>query len=207
MKRKSLAVPTLYLLLIFSITIGIYFTKEAYDNYQTPIEEEINYVSGSILNRTIPIINVPDLITSPFSNQEISIKRYFYNKDDDTVRKEQSLVLYNNTYMPNTGIDYTYSESFDVLSIYDGTVIDVKEDELLGKTVEIRHNNEIISVYQSLDNVEVAKGDIVVLGQKIATSGTNQLNGNKGNNLHLEIYKNGEVLDPMKCIGQKLGDI
>ena len=49
MKRKSLAVPTLYLLLIFSITIGIYFTKEAYDNYQTPIEEEINYVSGSIL--------------------------------------------------------------------------------------------------------------------------------------------------------------
>lgn len=207
MKRKSLAVPTLYLLLIFSITIGIYFTKEAYDNYQTPIEEEINYVSGSILNRTIPIINVPDLITSPFSNQEISIKRYFYNKDDDTVRKEQSLVLYNNTYMPNTGIDYTYSESFDVLSIYDGTVIDVKEDELLGKTVEIRHNNEIISVYQSVDNIEVAKGDIVVLGQKIATSGTNQLNGNKGNNLHLEIYKNGEVLDPMKCIGQKLGDI
>ena len=157
MKRKSLMVPTIYLLLIFSITIGIYFTKKAYDSYD-PIKEEINYVSGSILNRTIPIINIPDLITSPFSSQEVSIKRYFYNKEDDDNKKQQSLVLYNNTYMPNTGIDYTSEKSFEVLSIYDGTVIDVKEDELLGKTVEIRHNNEIISVYQSLDNIEVKKG-------------------------------------------------
>lgn len=206
MKSRSLVVPTIYLLLIFSITVGIYFTKKAYDSYEVIEEEEINYVSGSILNRTIPIINVPDLITSPFSNQEISIKSYFYNSEDDSDRKQNSLVLYDNTYMPNTGIDYTHNELFDVLSIYDGTVINVKEDELLGKTVEIRHNNELISVYQSLDNVEVSKGDIVALGQKIGTSGTNRLY-TKGNNLHLEIYKNGEVIDPLKCIGKKLGDI
>ena len=207
MKSKSLMVPTIYLLLIFSITIGIYFTKETYDNYQSEETEVINYVSGSVLSRSIPIISVQSSVISPFSNQEITVKRYFYNNEDDETRKQQSLVLYNNTYMPNTGVDYEYKETFDVLSIYDGTVIDVKEDELLGKTVEIRHNNEVISVYQGLDNIEVQAGDIVALGQKIATSGTNKLNGNKGNNLHLEIYKNGEVIDPMKCIGQKLGDI
>lgn len=206
MKSRSLVVPTIYLLLIFSITVGIYFTKKAYDSYEVIDEEEINYVSGSILNRTIPIINIPDLITSPFSNQKIKIKSYFYNSEDDDEKKQQSLVFYNNTYMPNTGIDYNYEESFDVLSIYDGTVIDVKEDELLGKTVEIRHNNELISVYQSLDNVEVSAGDIIALGQKIGTSGTNKLY-TSGNNLHLEIYKNGEVIDPLKCIGKKLGDI
>ena len=200
-------VPTIYLLLIFSITIGIYFTKETYDNYQSEETEVINYVSGSILSRSIPIISVQSSVISPFSNQEITVKRYFYNNEDDETRKQQSLVLYNNTYMPNTGVDYEYKETFDVLSIYDGTVIDVKEDELLGKTVEIRHNNEVIIVYQGLYNIEVQSGDIVALGQKIATSGTNKLNGNKGNNLHLEIYKNGEVIDPMKCIGQKLGDI
>ena len=206
MKSRSLVVPTIYLLLIFSITVGIYFTKKAYDSYEVIEEEEINYVSGSILNRTIPIISVPDLVTSPFSNNEIKIKNYFYNKDDDNDKKQQSLVFYNNTYMPNTGVDYTHTEIFDVLSIYEGTVIDVKEDELLGKTVEIRHNNELISVYQGLDNIEVSKGDIVALGQKIGTSGTNKLN-TTGNNLHLEIYKNGEVIDPLKCIGKKLGDI
>ena len=58
MKSKSLMVPTIYLLLIFSITIGIYFTKETYDNYQSEETEVINYVSGSILSRSIPIISV-----------------------------------------------------------------------------------------------------------------------------------------------------
>ena len=206
MKSRSFVVPTIYLLLIFSITVGIYFTKKAYDSYEVFEEENINYVSSSILNRTIPIINIPDLITSPFSGEEVTIKTYFYNSEDDSDKKEQSLVFYNNTYMPNTGIDYTSKEVFNVLCIYDGTVIDVKEDELLGKTVEIRHNNELISVYQGLDNIEVSKGDIIALGQKIGTSGTNKLN-TKGNNLHLEIYKNGEVVDPLKCIGKKLGDI
>ena len=71
--------------------------------------------------------------------------------------------------MPNTGIDYNYEEQFDVLSIYSGTVIDVIENELMGKTVEIRHNNELISVYQGLDNVEVQKGDIVGFGSKIGS--------------------------------------
>lgn len=206
-KRISLLVPTLYLLLIFSITVGLYFTKKAYDGFKEEPLGEINYVSSSIFSRSVPIINVPDLITSPFSNQEVTIQRYFYNQEDDAEQKEKSVVFYNGTYMPNTGIDYVFGETFDVLSIYEGTVIDVSEDEFLGKSVKVRHNNEVISVYQGLGQVEVNKGDVIFLGQKIGTSGTNKLNESLGNHLHLEIYKNGEVIDPLKCIGQKLGDI
>lgn len=57
--------------------------------------------------------------------------------------------------MPNSGVDYGGKENFEVVSILDGTVIDVKEDDLLGKIVEIRHSNEMISVYQSLSEVTV----------------------------------------------------
>lgn len=208
MKTKSFIVPTIYLLLIFSVSIGLYFTKEAYTTYtDKDNNEEINYVSGVIFSRTIPIINIDDVLMGPYDNQEVTIGRYFYNADDALEQQQKSLVFYNDTYMPNTGIDYVLSKEFDVLSIYDGTVIDVKEDELLGKTVEIRHNNEIISVYQGLGNIEVKKGDIVVSGFKIGTSGTSKLNAALGNHVHLEIYKNGEVLDPLKCFGKKLGDI
>ena len=35
--------------------------------------------------------------------------------------------------MQNTGIDYVMDDTFDVVSIYEGTVIDVMDDELLGK--------------------------------------------------------------------------
>ena len=207
MKRKSLFIPTIYLLMIFALTASLYLAKEAYVNYKISENEKITYVSSGIFNRSIPVVNVEENITAPYSNQEVEVARYFYNKEDSVEQQAKSIVFYDNVYMPNTGVDYKYKEQFDVLSIYSGTVIDVTENELMGKTVEIRHNNELISVYQGLDNVEVQKGDIVGFGMKIGTSGTSVINKDLGQHVHLEIYKNGEFLDPLKCVGKKLGDI
>lgn len=207
MKRKSLFIPTIYLLMIFALTISLYFARKAYLEYNLSLNEKITYVSSGIFNRSIPVVNIEENITAPFSNQEVKVARYFYNIDDSLEQQQKSIVFYDDVYMPNTGIDYNHTEQFDVLSIYSGTVIDVIDNELMGKTVEIRHNNELISVYQGLDNVEVQKGDIIGFGDKIATSGTSIINKDLGQHVHLEIYKNGEVLDPLKCIGKKLGDI
>ena len=207
-ERKSLLIPTLYLLAIFGVTTGIYLTKKEYDNNMNETKlDNITFVSNNILSRTIPIINIEDSYTNPFPNTEMEIARYYYHIDDPIDKKEKSLVYYNGTYMPNTGIDYINKEIFDVTSIYDGTVVDVMEDELLGKTVKIRHNNEIISVYQGLSEILVNKGDIIFQGQKIGSSGTSKLNSELGNHLHFEIYKNGETIDPLLCLGKKTGDI
>lgn len=207
MKRKSLFIPTLYLLMIFSLCVSLYFAKMAYDNYKIGENEKITYVSSGIFDRSIPVVSVEENITAPVSIQDIEIARYFYNSDDSEEQKAKSVVFYDNVYMPNTGLDYKYKDKFDVLTIYSGTVVDVSDNELMGKTVEIRHNNELISVYQGLDNVEVQKGDIVGFGNKIGTSGTSVINKDLGQHVHLEIYKNGEFLDPLKCIGKKIGDI
>lgn len=208
MKGKSLFIPTMYLLMIFGLTISLYLAKEAYVDYENKSENgKITYVSSGIFNRSIPVVNIEENISAPFSNQEVTIARYFYNSDDPIEQQKKSIVFYDNVYMPNTGIDYNYEEQFDVLSIYSGTVIDVIENELMGKTVEIRHNNELISVYQGLDNIEVQKGDIVGFGSKIGTSGTSVINKDLGQHVHLEIYKNGEVINPINCIGKKIGDI
>ena len=206
-ERKSYLIPSLYLLALFSITIGLYFAKKAYDTLEKEEFNNITFVSGTILNRTVPIINVKDKITNPYSNNDVKIARYFYNASDSDEKKEKAIVFYGNTYMPNTGIDYVNEKVFDISSIYDGTVIDVNEDELLGKTVKIRHNGELISVYQGLNNIEVSKGDTVFQGQKIAESGTSKINSNLGNHMHFEIYKNGVTIDPLSCIGKNLGDI
>ena len=207
-KRQSYLIPTLYLLALFSLTIGLYFTKKAYDSLEKEeVFDNITFVSGTILNRTIPIINVQDKIVNPYSETNVTIGRYFYHPTDDVTQKEKSIVFYGDTYMPNTGIDYVMKDTFDVLSIYDGTVIDITNDELLGKTVKIRHSGEVISVYQGLNNIEVAKGDSVFKGQKIAESGTSKINSDLSNHLHFEIYKNGVTIDPLTCIDKKLGDI
>ena len=137
----------------------------------------------------------------------VKVGRNFYDASLSDEEKANALVLYGNTYMQNTGIDYTSKEIFDVISVYEGTVVDVMEDELLGKTVKIRHNAELISVYQGLANVEVKKGDMVITGQKIATSGLCKLNENLGNHLHFEVYKNGKIINPTLVYEKKLGDI
>ena len=108
--------------------------------------------------------------------------------------------------MPNTGIDYTNDETFEILAIMDGSVIEIKEDEMLGKIVEIRHDNNIISSYAGLSEISVQKGEQVSIGTKIGMSGTSKINESLGNHLHLEIYKDGINVDPLKVIGKKLGD-
>ena len=205
-KDKSLVIPTIYLLILFLITLGVYFTRKYYGYYESIDLDNITYVSGGIFNRSIPIISVSDTLKSPVS-EDIPVKRFFYNKDDTIENKSKAIVYYEGTYMPNTGIDYALENPFDVLVVYDGTVIDVTDDELLGKTVKIRHNSNLISVYQGIDNVEVQNGDTVFTGQRIATSGVSKINKSLGNSLHFEIYKDGITINPLDCVDKKLGDI
>lgn len=209
MKKKkkgiSLVVPTVYLIILFIITIIIYFTSKAYYNDDIGLDN-ITFVSNGIFNRSIPIINIPEVIKTPVS-EDIKIVRYFYDSGSDLDRKEKSIVFYENTYMPNTGIDYANKDKFDVLAVYDGTVIDVGEDELLGKTVKIRHNNELISVYQGIDNLEVEKGTVVFTGQKIGTSGNSKINKDLGEALHFEVFKGGIYINPENVFDKKISDI
>ena len=135
-----------------------------------------------------------------------AINHYFYNLEDDVDRQKESIIYYNGTYMQSSGIDYVKTDSFDVVSILDGTIIDIKEDELLGKIVEIKHNNELVSSYAGLSIVNVQKGEIVTKGMKIGVSGTNKVNESLGNHLHFEIYQNGVNIDPLKVLGKKIGD-
>ncbi len=210
MKVKSLTIPAIYVLVLFMITIGIYFTKKAFDEQNDKIIlDNITFVSKSILNKTLPVMNVTEesTIIKPYTNENVMIKRSFYESSLSDSEKEKALVFYQGTYMQNTGIDYGMEDAFEVVAIYDGTVIDLLDDELLGKTVKIKHNNELISVYQGIDNVEVKKGDIVVLGQKIATSGVSKINMDLGKHLHFEVYYGGQTINPTSIYDKKLGDI
>ncbi len=206
MKLKSFVFPTLYVFLIFTLVIGLYFTSRAMNVDVDDSLEEVTYVSNVILNDIVPVFNMDAVVCNPYNQENIRIARYYYNMEDDVERQKESLVYYDNTYMPNTGIDYVGDEKFEVLSIMNGSVIDIKEDEMLGKIVEIRHDNNIISSYAGFSEITVQKGETVQLGSKIGISGTNKINESLGNHIHLEIYKDGINVDPLKIIGQKIGD-
>ena len=150
-----------------------------------------------------PVINEDNKIGMPYENDKVKIGKNFYDYKSESSTQENSITVHDNTYYQNTGIDYICEEEFDVLSILDGTVISVKEDENLGKIIEIKHDNELISVYQSLSETTVKKDDIVTKGQIIGKSGKNEMDKDLGNHLHLEIYENGQAVNPEGYLGKE----
>ena len=65
------------------------------------------------INNTI--INTNNIITKPYLGEDIKIIRYFYNYQSSEEEQKNSLIYYDNTYIPNSGVDYQGSEAFDVV--------------------------------------------------------------------------------------------
>ena len=81
----------------------------------------------------------------------------------------------------------------------------LKEDELLGKIVEVKHD-KYVALYQSLSEVSVKKGDTIFQGQPIGKSGTNELDKSIGNHLHFELSYDGNIVNPLDHLNKELKD-
>lgn len=156
-----------------------------------------SFVTDSLIEETITVNDsMSHTIIKPFISENVTISKYYYQSTDDNERQTNSLIKYQNIYMPNTGILYTSTEEFDVISIANGKVTSIKEDEILGYIVEVEHSNNLVSIYQSVKDVVVAEGQEISQGDIIAKSGTNNLEDSSDNNLHFEVYKDGTLLNP-----------
>ena len=194
---KLFAVPAIYVAAIFVFGTSMYLIQKAVNNNRFSSNENMEYVDKEIVtdNEYIPVVNITPIVMKPFLNDKVSINKQFYDPDAEKESQEKAIIFYEGTYMQNSGVDYQFTESFDVVSVLDGTVIEVTDNAILGKTVKIRHNNDVISTYQSLGEVSVKPDDTVLRGQTIAKSGTCSLYS-KDYNLHFELSKQGKNLNP-----------
>ena len=195
-------------LIAFSLTgMSAFFVSQ---NMQAnnPTEEDIEYVNSSIIDdkEDREVIKEDVKMVKPYTNEEVQILKYFYDYQAEAANQEKSILYHENTYIQNSGMDFGLTDTFDVVAVLDGTVVDVREDELLGTVIEIKHDNDFISSYQSLSEVSVKKNDTVKQGQVIGKSGTNTIDQDLGNHLHFELYKSGEVVDPSKYFDQVISD-
>ncbi len=209
-KLKKIAIPTIYFLSVIAFGLSIYFIQILFSNIVfKDTSNNIKYVDKEILNESysIPVVGNVEVLIRPYLDENVKIVKDYYDYQSDATNQENAIIYYENTYMQNSGIDYKKEGTFDVVSILDGTIIDVKEDNILGTTVEIRHNNELISIYQSLSNVTVKKDDTVLQGQIIGTSGTNNINQELKEHLHFELYYKGMVVNPEEYFGKKTQEL
>ena len=207
MKKKKLVlkpfvVPTLYtvfaVLVISSLFLSIDIVKD---------KMNMTYVNKAILDDYVPVIDTEAKISKPFKSDKVEESNSYYDYQANDEEQTKSIIVHENTYMQNTGINYSGSEEFDIVSMLDGEVIDVSKQELLGNTITIKHENDIISMYQCIKDSQVKKGDKVTTGQKIATSGSCDLIKENNNNFHFELYANGVIVNPKEYFDKKLGEI
>ena len=200
MKRSSKyyllrGLVVLVLGLMFLISYAV--TKTLTEKEEEP---ELRYVSYEILtDNVMPVISEQEntsAIMRPYTADKVEIGKSFYDYNSDETAQEGSVIYYENTYIQNTGVDYTSKEEFDVNAIADGTVVSVTKDDIVGTTVKIEHANNMISVYQSIKDAKVKENDQVTIGQVIGKSGTNSIGSELGNHLHFELYQDDVLVDP-----------
>ena len=207
-KLKLYAVPIIYAFAIIMFGTSMLFIQRIVNNRHFVTPEIMEYVNSEIVtdNEYIPVVNQVPTILRPYLNGDVKINKTFYNYDDTPENQEKSLIFYEDMYMQNSGTDYNYTEKFDVISVIDGTVIETIENELLGKTIKIRHNNDIISTYSCLSETYVTQDEFVLRGQVIGKSGACSIYS-KDFNLHFELSSQGKNLDPEKNYDKTIDEL
>lgn len=195
-RLKKFVVPSI----IGSIGLGLVISAPLYLKDTKNVPSGYKYTAKEIDNNkdVFPVLNEieENKPIRPFLEETVGKSKDYYRSTDTEDVQKASLVYYENTYMPNTGILYSSDEQFDIVAPIDGTVTKIGDDNILGKYVELEHKNGYKSIYYSLSETGVTKGTNITKGDVIGISGTNKLEGSLNNNLLFETYQNGLLMDP-----------
>ena len=146
LRKIPIIIFVLFIIPVVAITLII----------KSSLKEEVVASSPTIIEKVkdvIPVVNESKYIMSPYTDPSVTIGKNYYDYKGEEKNQEAAIIKQDNTYYQNTGIDYIKDDVFDVVTIAKGTVTLVQDDDLLGKTVHIEHENGLVSIYQSLSQV------------------------------------------------------
>ncbi len=96
------------------------------------------------------------------------------------------------------GIDISNKAGVAVVAPAKGEVVFAGVESANGKTLVIKHGEGLVTRYSHLQGFDVAVGDVVERGQRIAALG--DTGRSTGPHLHYEVRLNGAPVDPMRYI-------
>lgn len=206
LKLKRWASTAIYVSLVAIVFVSMVFVSNMLENNYG--ETNLSYIFKDFIKNDIPVAALKETkIIKPYINETVNIEIDYYDKDSDETSQQNSLILYENTYMPNTGILYSSQEEFEVLSTLEGTVSKISKDELLGNVVEITHSSNLITTYYSLNKVNVVEGQTLKQSDVIGTSGKNNISSTSDYMMLFEVSLNGNNIDPENYYQTKLEDL
>ena len=179
-------------------------TEEVVQQYETEVQVAVEVteenipaavtqpVTPSTETATVPTVKKALKTASPLEGETVAV----YAMD---------CLSYNSTtrdWRVHDGIDIAAAAGTEVKAAADGQVYTVYQDDTMGTTVVIRHEEGYVTVYASLaEEVAVSAGEKVTLGQTIGAVGETALLENAlGEHLHFSVLCNDEQMDPAEFL-------
>ncbi|RDY72360.1 M23 family peptidase [Halobacillus trueperi] len=214
--RKKWLYPALYLSVAALVLVGVFWYQQGASDLEDQIAEQPDskvqdeFLTADNEKDTVPVMEHQENLEMPVADEKAaSIVTKFYDYDASEQDQESALVLYNNKYYQSEGVDITREdgEAFEVTAALSGTVTEVKEDPLYGNVIEITHDENISTVYASLEDVDVLAGSDVAQGDVLGSAGKNSFGQASGVHVHFEVRSDGQPVNPEEFFGQPMSNI
>lgn len=206
LKLRPFVFPVVYMVLVLVLLGAVYYNGLINSSYLEE-ENDLKYVVNMDFSETVEVSKNEETMVRPYTNNKVEIGKNFYDYQESSDKQENSIIYYEGTYIQNSGVDYVLEDQFEVVSCLKGTVISAEKTDLMGYVIEIRYSNDIVISYQSLSEVVVKANDVVEQGQIIGKSGQSTIGNDLGNHLHLEMYKDGNIVNPELYYNKSIKEI
>lgn len=100
----------------------------------------------------------------------------------------------NGTEEFHSGVDVAAPLGTDLVAAYDGEVVEVGENEQLGKFIRLSHGNGIEILYGHCQEVVAMQGTVVEAGERVALVGSTGVS--TGSHVHIRVSVDGTACDP-----------
>lgn len=206
-KYSKILLPTFYIGIIAVMVLCSTLVVSGVKTYLLN-RQEMKFTIDNVFDEdTTPVVKTEtNIIVKPYISDSVKVGRYFYDFESDEKKQEKSLILYEDTYMQNNGVDYVDNKNFDIVAILDGEIISIEDSEVYGKVVTIKHNDNLKSVYSNVDGVLVTVGYKIHQGEIFAISAKPKLQSDYESMLHFEVFYKESAIDPENMYTMSVSD-
>ncbi|HEX7065721.1 MAG TPA: M23 family metallopeptidase [Bacillales bacterium] len=216
--RKRWVYPAVYLGLAAIVIASVLWMQIDVDKKDYAVDEPKNEnanqgqppIAYKENPEAVPANAMKEVFKWPVKNKDaVQVQKKFYSFDSSLEDQQAALVLNDNTYRPNTGINLAAKdgESFVVTAALSGTVVQAEKDPELGYVVRLDNGKDVTTLYSSLKSLAVEKGQQVEQGEKLGMAGNSEYFQDAGVIVHFEIRKNGVPVNPVTYFGQTKSDV
>ena len=203
--------PALILCAAAVSVAGYAFFRSADQMQEVSVQETYEDVLvGTIVTEDVPVIATQPQPTTdapaatetvPPATEKKTLKTKSPVEGAPIFGYSMEALSYNQTtrdWRVHNGIDLAAEENAPVMAAADGEVYTVYEDDTMGHTVVIRHNDGYTTCYSSLsDQISVKPGDQVTMGHTIGYAADSAIvESTLGSHVHFSVTHYDEPMDP-----------